>query len=43
MKKKEELDWKILLEQYEGYYRLAFAYVDNETDAMDIGGYTKRC
>ncbi len=38
-----ERDWdkgglirKILLEHYESYYRLAYAYVHNEADAMDI-------
>lgn len=36
MTKKEKLVRKILLEQYESYYRLAFAYAHNETDAMDI-------
>lgn len=36
MTKKEKLVRKILMEQYESYYRLAFAYAHNETDAMDI-------
>lgn len=33
---KGELIRKILLDNYESYYRLAFAYVHNEEDAMDI-------
>lgn len=33
---KGELIREILLEHYESYYRLAFAYVHNEADAMDI-------
>lgn len=34
--KKEALIRKILLENYESYYRLAFRYVHQEADAMDI-------
>lgn len=33
---KEELVRRILLENYESYYRLAFSYVHQEADAMDI-------
>lgn len=33
---KAELVRKILLENYESYYRLAFSYVHQEADAMDI-------
>ena len=33
---KDELIRKILLDNYESYYRLAYAYVHNEADAMDI-------
>lgn len=33
---KGELVRKVLLENYESYYRLAFAYVHQEADAMDI-------
>lgn len=33
---KGELIRKILLDNYESYYRLAYAYVHNEADAMDI-------
>lgn len=36
MVKKEELVRKVLLENYESYYRLAFSYVHQEADAMDI-------
>lgn len=32
----EELVRRVLLENYESYYRLAFAYVHQEADAMDI-------
>ncbi len=34
--RKEELVRDILLENYQSYYRLAFSYVHQETDAMDI-------
>ena len=34
--KREELVRKVLLENYESYYRMAFAYVHQEADAMDI-------
>ena len=43
MSKKGELIRNILLENYESYYRLAFSYVHQDADAMDIvqeGGYT---
>ena len=33
---KEEAVRKVLLENYERYYRLAFSYVHQEADAMDI-------
>ena len=33
---RELLVEKILIENYEKYYRLAFSYVHNEADAMDI-------
>lgn len=33
---KGEVIRRILLDNYESYYRLAFAYVHNEADAMDI-------
>ena len=36
---KNSREWlveKILIENYEKYYRLAFSYVHNEADAMDI-------
>lgn len=33
---REELVRRVLLENYESYYRLAFAYVHQEADAMDI-------
>lgn len=33
---KEELVRRVLLENYESYYRLAFSYVHQEADAMDI-------
>lgn len=33
---KEEAVKKVLLEDYEKYYRLAFSYVHQEVDAMDI-------
>ncbi|MDE7326716.1 MAG: sigma-70 family RNA polymerase sigma factor [Lachnospiraceae bacterium] len=33
---KEELIQKTLLENYQSYYRLAFSYVHQEADAMDI-------
>ncbi len=33
---KEEVVQKILLENYQSYYRLAFSYVHQEEDAMDI-------
>ena len=36
MSKKGELIRNILLENYESYYRLAFSYVHQEADAMDI-------
>lgn len=36
MSGKEELIRNILLENYESYYRLAFCYVHQEADAMDI-------
>ena len=36
MNKKDELVRHILLENYESYYRLAFSYVHQEADAMDI-------
>lgn len=35
-REKGELIREILLDNYESYYRLAFAYVHNEADAMDI-------
>lgn len=35
-KDKGEAVRKVLLDNYESYYRLAFAYVHNEADAMDI-------
>lgn len=35
-REKGEVIRKVLLEHYESYYRLAFAYVHNEADAMDI-------
>ena len=34
--RKEALVRSILLENYESYYRLAFSYVHQEADAMDI-------
>lgn len=34
--KKESLIQNILLENYQSYYRLAFSYVHQEADAMDI-------
>lgn len=34
--RKEELVRRILLENYESYYRLAFSYAHREADAMDI-------
>ncbi len=34
--RKDELVRDILLENYQSYYRLAFSYVHQETDAMDI-------
>ena len=36
MSKKGELVRRILLENYESYYRLAFSYAHQEADAMDI-------
>ena len=36
MSSKEGLIQKILLENYQSYYRLAFSYVHQEEDAMDI-------
>lgn len=36
MTEKEKLIRDILLENYESYYRLAFSYVHQEADAMDI-------
>lgn len=33
---REELVRRILLDNYESYYRLAFSYVHQEADAMDI-------
>ncbi len=33
---KEDLITRMLLENYQKYYRLAFSYVHNEDDAMDI-------
>lgn len=33
---KDEVVRKILLNHYENYYRLAFSYVRNQADAMDI-------
>lgn len=36
MSRKGELIRNILLENYESYYRLAFSYVHQEADAMDI-------
>ncbi len=36
MSRKEELVRSILLENYESYYRMAFCYVHQEADAMDI-------
>ena len=34
--KREALVEKLLIENYEIYYRLAYSYVHNEADAMDI-------
>lgn len=36
MSKKGELVRRVLLENYESYYRLAFSYAHQEADAMDI-------
>lgn len=36
MSRKEELVRSTLLENYESYYRMAFCYVHQEADAMDI-------
>ena len=33
---REELVRRVLLDNYESYYRLAFSYVHQEADAMDI-------
>lgn len=35
-KSNEEIVEKIILEQYNQYYRLAYSYVHNEADAVDI-------
>ena len=35
-KKNEEIVEAIILEQYNQYYRLAYSYVHNEADALDI-------
>lgn len=33
---KEQIVEKLLIENYEQYYRLAYSYVHNEADALDI-------
>ena len=33
---KEKIVEKLLIENYEQYYRLAYSYVHNEADALDI-------